>query len=95
MENSEFFKMLVQVHQTTGRIEENQRNYKEYLDAVNENQKETEKKLDDHIENIEAHGEKARSGVWALVGKILAALIAAIPIIWWLFKLVQGSSVHP
>ena len=89
MGDKEFYQMMVQVHQSVGRIESDNKNMLSYLNAVNNNQKETAEKLDKHIEDVDAHGEKIRSSVWEKVGKIATGLIAAAGGLFGLWKMIR------
>jgi len=72
-----------------GRIEARQQNQFEYLEAVNTNQKATAKKLDEHMNDVNAHGRFSRGEVWALIGKIMSASAAAVAVIGFLAKVMK------
>lgn len=85
------FEVISRIAITVAKIETNQINHLQYLDAVNVNLKETKKALDEHIKDNEAHGEATRSKVWAGVGKVLAGISALIAIVVGIYKAVSGK----
>ena len=64
----------LEIQRTLGRLEEGQSNLHGYIGAVSSNGKETEKRLDVHIEDDGAHGLKTTQ-------KILGGIVALLTLV--------------
>lgn len=70
------------INSSLGRIEANQVNASKAV-------ADTAKELSDHKEDNAAHGEKSRTQVWEMIGKVLAGVAALATLIFTVYKLLH------
>lgn len=87
--DKDLFQFMGDIRESAGRMEANQKSFLSYLEAVNSNVKELKKDFASHVaddneklrvigENIAGVivGDKSRSEVWGVIGKVLAGFSA-------------------
>lgn len=93
--------MFIEMQKAISRIEANQVNHLQYLEAVNENSKEAKKELEGRIDFVstalrahaeveDAHGGRGHKRAWDTIFQVIGALGVMAGIIIGLLKIWRG-----
>lgn len=74
--DNQIFDSLQRLERDTGELVAGQRNLEKYISAVSENGRRIGERLDNHVLDPEAHGNKAVSASWHMVLAISALILA-------------------
>ena len=73
--DDKIFDSLQRLEHNTGRLVAGQENLEKYIQAVSNNAKQTEDRLETHVIDPEAHGRKAVQLSWQMALGVIGALI--------------------
>ena len=84
--DDKIFDSLQRLEHNTGRLVAGQENLEKYIQAVSNNAKHTEERLENHVVDPEAHGRKAIKLNWQMVFGVIGALIGIAAFIYAIAK---------